>query len=88
MMQAVEVYACIPHGFSMKRNHAGRHCLMPVLWNPSVSGKALTHRSANEVQTETRKVLYSTSKIFDFVKWRNSVAARFFGEYAENLAAN
>ena len=38
MMQAVEVYACIPHGFSMKRNHAGRHYLMPVLWNPSVSG--------------------------------------------------
>jgi hypothetical protein len=37
MMQAVEVYACIPHGFSMKRNHAGRHCLMPVLWKSSVS---------------------------------------------------
>ena len=53
-MQAIEVYACIPHGFSMKRNHAGRHYLMLVLWNPSVSGKALTRRSANEVQTETR----------------------------------
>ena len=38
MMQAVEVHACIPHGFSIKRNHADRHCLMPVLWNPSVSG--------------------------------------------------
>ena len=36
-MQAVEVYACIPHGFSMKRNHTGRHCLMPVLWKSSVS---------------------------------------------------
>ena len=88
MMQAVEVYACTPHGFSMKRNHAGRHCLMPVLWNLSVSGKALTRRSANEVQTETRQVLYSTTKIFDFVKYRNSAAARFLKEKAENLAAN
>ena len=87
-MQAVEVYACIPHVFSMKRNHADRHCLMPVLWNPSVSGKALTRRSANEVQTETRQVLYSTSKIFDFVKCRNSVAAGFSEEYSENLEAD
>ena len=88
MMQAVEVYACIPHGFSMKRNHAGRHCLMPVLWKSSVSDKALTRRSANEVQTETRQVLYSTSKIFDFVKCRNSIAARFSEKYVKSLAAD
>ena len=38
MMQAMKCKACILSVFSTDRNLTGRHYLMLVLWNPSVSG--------------------------------------------------